>query len=103
MANVLVDTAGRRDMLHMRLTNNEAFIRYVGANHPTDYPRLDDWVERLKVWKNKGLKNIHFFVHQNIEKESPLLSAYFIDNLNKELGANLVIPKTLGGEPPKLF
>lgn len=46
MAKVLVDTAGRRDMLHMRLSNNEAFVRYVGANHPTDYTRLEDWVER---------------------------------------------------------
>lgn len=31
VANVLVDTAGRRDLMHMRLTNNETFIRYVGA------------------------------------------------------------------------
>ncbi|NJM93598.1 MAG: DUF72 domain-containing protein [Cytophagales bacterium] len=40
-AHVLVDTAGRRDMLHMRLTSPVAFVRYVGANHPSDYPRLD--------------------------------------------------------------
>ena len=26
IANILVDTAGRRDLLHMRLTNNEAFV-----------------------------------------------------------------------------
>jgi len=30
--SVLVDMAGRRDLMHMRLTNNEAFIRYVVAN-----------------------------------------------------------------------
>lgn len=29
--NVLVDTAGRRDMMHMRLTTPTAFIRYVGG------------------------------------------------------------------------
>ena len=29
---------------------------------------------------------------QNIEKESPLLSAYFINKLNEELGYNLTIP-----------
>ncbi len=97
MANVLVDTAGRRDLMHMRLTNNEAFIRYVGANHESDYTRLKDWVKRLKSWKKNGLKNIHFFVHQNLELESPLLSAYFIDLLNQELGSDLKIPKTLGG------
>ncbi|MDG3581953.1 MULTISPECIES: DUF72 domain-containing protein [Galbibacter] len=103
VTNVLVDTAGRRDLLHMRLTTNEAFIRYVGANHATDYERLDDWVNRLKIWHDEGLSNINFFVHQNLEKESPLLSAYFIKKLNKELGTDLKIPKTKDGENPKLF
>lgn len=103
IANVLVDTAGRRDVMHMRLTTNEAFVRYVGANHTTDYARLEDWVVKLKDWKSKGLNKIHFFVHQNMELESPLLSAYFIDTLNRELKANLQIPKTLGGQQPGLF
>ena len=103
MANIIVDTAGRRDMLHMRLTNNEAFVRYVGANHASDYPRLDDWVNRLCQWKDKGLTNIHFFIHQNLELESPLLSAYFIANLNKKMGVDLNIPKTLGSNPNFLF
>ncbi|MGX1930283.1 DUF72 domain-containing protein [Flagellimonas sp. 2504JD4-2] len=104
MANVLVDTAGRRDLMHMRLTNNEAFVRYVGANHKSDYPRLDDWIEHLSNWKDKGLKNIHFFVHQNLELESPLLSAYFIEKLNKKLDAQLMVPNTLvKAKPNTLF
>ncbi|WP_350288565.1 DUF72 domain-containing protein [uncultured Croceitalea sp.] len=97
ITNVLVDTAGRRDIMHMRLTTNEAFVRYVGANHKSDYDRLIDWISKLEEWKRMGLKNVHFFVHQNMELESPLLSAYFIDNLNKKLGADLIIPKTLDG------
>lgn len=92
MSNVLVDTAGRRDLLHMRLTNSTAFVRYVGANHPSDYDRLDDWIARLKHWKEQGVKEIDFFIHQNIEKESPLLSAYFIEKLNKKLGYSLTVP-----------
>ncbi|WP_283636562.1 DUF72 domain-containing protein [Aquaticitalea lipolytica] len=92
VSNVLVDTAGRRDLLHMRLTNATAFVRYVGANHPSDYTRLDDWVKRLKEWQEQGVKEIDFFIHQNIEKESPLLSSYFIKKLNKELGCQLKIP-----------
>lgn len=95
IANILVDTAGRRDIMHMRLTNDEAFIRYVGANHPSDYNRLDDWVERLGVWKENGLKNVHFFIHQNMELESPLLAAYFIEKLNFKFGSDLTIPKSL--------
>ena len=103
ITNVLVDTAGRRDIMHMRLTTNEAFIRYVGANHESDYPRMTDWVSKLEEWKKMGLRNIHFFVHQNMELESPLLSAYFIDNLNNNMGANLIIPKTLGGSQMNLL
>ena len=92
IANVLVDTAGRRDMVHMCLTSNEAFIRYVGANHASDYTRLDDWITRLKEWNTLGLQNIHFFIHQNLEVESPLLASYFIKKLNQELNINLKIP-----------
>lgn len=92
ISNVIVDTAGRRDLMHMRLTNATAFVRYVGANHPSDYTRLDDWIERLKLWKAQGIQEIDFFIHQNIEKESPLLSAYFIKKLNAELGYSLTIP-----------
>lgn len=102
IANVLVDTAGRRDMMHMRLSNNEAFVRYVGANHESDYARLDDWVERLASWKKKGLKNVHFFVHQNLELASPLLSAHFIEGLNKKMNAGLKVPTTLV-KPKTLF
>jgi len=90
---VIVDTAGRRDLLHMRLTSPTAFIRYVGANAPSDYQRLDDWVERIKQWRTLGLESLHFFVHQNVEKESPLLSAYFIEKLNKEFDLSLKTPQ----------
>ncbi|WP_299116926.1 DUF72 domain-containing protein [uncultured Winogradskyella sp.] len=92
ISNIIVDSAGRRDIMHMRLTNSRAFIRYVGANHQSDYTRLDDWVERLKIWKDAGINDINFFVHQNIEKESPLLSAYLINKMNSELGTDLKIP-----------
>ncbi|WP_282087771.1 DUF72 domain-containing protein [Aquimarina algiphila] len=98
VANIITDTAGRRDLLHMRLTNNEAFIRYVGANHETDYTRLDDWIKRLGEWKEQGISNIHFFVHQNIEKESPLLSKYFISKLNEHLNVDLSLPSHLSDD-----
>lgn len=103
IANILVDTAGRRDIMHMRLTNNEAFVRYVGANHESDYTRLEQWVEKLDDWKKKGLRNVHFFIHQNMELESPLLSVHFIEKLNKKLGTDLKIPKTLQDSSGKLF
>ncbi|WP_353777576.1 DUF72 domain-containing protein [Winogradskyella sp. 3972H.M.0a.05] len=103
ISNVIVDTAGRRDIMHMRLTNATAFVRYVGANHQSDYDRLDDWVERLKEWKEQGIKEIDFFVHQNIEKASPLLSAHFIKKLNLALGCELTIPQMGNPKQDTLF
>ena len=102
ITNIIVDTAGRRDMLHMRLTTTSAFIRYVGANAESDYQRLDDWLERLTKWKNEGLQNVYFFVHQNLEKASPLLSAHFIKNMNEEWKTEIHIPE-LAVENPSLF
>ena len=81
VANVIVDTAGRRDMMHMTLTTDAAFIRFVGCNIDSiDHQRLDDWGKRIKKWKTEGLKNLYFFVHQNMEVSSPLLSHYFLEN-----------------------
>jgi uncharacterized protein YecE (DUF72 family) len=98
ITNIITDTAGRRDLLHMRLTTPTAFVRYVGANHPSDYYRLDEWLERIIDWKSKGLEKLHFFVHQNLELESPLLSRYFIEKLNASIDTNLPVP-----EPMKVF
>jgi uncharacterized protein YecE (DUF72 family) len=105
ISTVLVDTAGRRDLLHMRLTTPCAFVRYVGANHKSDYSRMDEWLKRIETWKEQGLKELYFFVHQNVELESPLLSAYFITKLNKKLGTDLIVPQTLTNtkKTPQLF
>jgi uncharacterized protein YecE (DUF72 family) len=99
VTNILVDTAGRRDLMHMRLTTPTAFIRWVGANQPeSDRSRLEDWVGRLAKWKKAGLQKLLFFVHQNDERESPALAAYFIERLNKKIGTTLPIPKIREGK-----
>lgn len=103
ITNIIVDTAGRRDMLHMRLTTPNAFIRYVGANAESDYERLDDWLKHLSKWKKEGLQNLYFFVHQNVEKASPLLSSYFIEKLNKEWQTEIIVPKMAQETPLSLF
>ena len=54
---------------------------------------MDDWIDRLEIWIEQGLQNVYFFVHQNLEKASPLLSAYFIEKANTRFGTNLNIPK----------
>lgn len=102
ITNIIVDTAGRRDMLHMRLTTPNAFIRYVGANADSDYARLEDWLERLTQWKKEGLQNLYFFVHQNIEKASPLLSSHLIQKMNEEWNTDIHVP-VMADNQPTLF
>lgn len=101
ITNTLVDTAGRRDMLHMRLTTKKVFIRYVAVNTDLDFLRLDDWIERLTDWKNKGLEEINFFIHQSADAVSPFLARYFIGKLNEKWNVNL--HKPLITHQPTLF
>lgn len=92
IAHILVDTAGRRDLMHMHFTNNTAFVRFVGANHPSDITRLETWVDRIALWKEQGLENLYFFVHQNMEVESPMLAGKFIRELNQRFNLSLPGP-----------
>lgn len=93
ISNIIVDTAGRRDMVHMRLTSGEAFVRFVGANIPSDYERLDEWIETIKLWKTEGLQKLYFFIHQNLELESPMLAKYFIKKMNDDLDLDIRGPQ----------
>jgi uncharacterized protein YecE (DUF72 family) len=93
---IITDTAGRRDVIHMTLPTPHAFIRFVGnALHPTDYIRIDAWVERIKQWRNKGLQSLYVGMHQSDERASPVLCDYLIERLNKELKMNIARPSLL--------
>lgn len=94
MGAVITDTAGRRDCLHMEVTAPETLIRFVGnALHPTDYKRIDSWVERLSDWISKGLEEVHIYMHQPGELYSPEMAAYAIEKLNKACGLSLRPPQ----------
>ncbi len=94
MGAVITDTAGRRDCAHMHLTVPKTFVRYVGNSlHPSDYTRIDAWVERLKFWLNKGIEELFFIMHMHDEATSPELTVYLVDKLNAACGLSLVKPK----------
>jgi uncharacterized protein YecE (DUF72 family) len=91
--SIITDASGRRDCVHMRLTTPEAFIRFVGNGlHPTDYTRIDDWVQRIKTWMEQGIEKVYFFMHQHEEIHSPELSKYLIQQLNKHCGTTIPEP-----------
>ena len=103
VSSVITDTAGRRDVMHMKLTTPKAFIRFVGNSlHKSDYQRIDDWINRIDMWLNSGLQTVYFFIHQHDELYSPELSSYMIEKLNKQCGLNVKPPKLLN-TPPSLF
>jgi uncharacterized protein YecE (DUF72 family) len=94
MGAVITDTAGRRDCCHMHVTIPKTFIRFVGNSlHKTDFTRCDDWVKRINYWLNNGMKEIYFFMHMHDEANSPELTVYLADKLNKACGLNLPIPE----------
>lgn len=90
---VITDAAGRRDCVHMHLTIPKTFIRFVGNSlHPTDYTRIDAWVERIKYWLDNGLQELYFFMHMHDEAYSPELTIYLIEKLNKSCNLQLPVP-----------
>ncbi|MBW3130055.1 DUF72 domain-containing protein [Hymenobacter profundi] len=81
---VLSDVAGRRDVLHMRLTTPTAFIRFNGHGLvPSDYQRADAWAERLAAWLGAGLQTAYVFIHQKDIMHSPLWTQHFLQRLQQ--------------------
>lgn len=105
ISSVLTDTAGRRDVLHMRLTTPKVFIRFVGNSlHPSDYHRVNDWISRLQMWMQQGVHEVYFFIHQHDELYSPELSSYMIEKINQQSGLSLKAPALLNRpQNPMLF
>jgi len=103
MTNILVDTAGRRDLLHMRLTAPVAFVRFVSTNHPSDFERLNDWVNRIRQWKAQGLQQLFLFIHQDLEADLPFLVTYFTEQINTAMHLQLPVPGKPVVRQPTLF
>jgi uncharacterized protein YecE (DUF72 family) len=96
---VITDTAGRRDCAHMYLTIPKAFVRFVANSlHPSDYTRLDAWIERIINWVEQGLQELYFFVHMEDELYSPELIVYLTDKLNAACGLQLAPPRFIEPE-----
>ena len=86
IATVITDVAGRRDVLHMRLTNGTAMARFVGNGlHPTDFSRVDDWTGRLAAWFAEGLREAYFFSHEPDNLMAPELAAYVLEKAKEKI------------------
>ena len=98
----ITDASGRRDCVHMELPTPKAFIRFVGNGgrflESSDKKRVDDWIERLAHWLDKGLEEIYFFLHQHDESDTPIIADYTIEKFNEKLGSKLPRINFLGGQ-----
>ena len=94
LSTVITDTAGRRDVVHMQATAPKQAVRFVGNSlHPTDFTRIDAWVERIGQWLEDGLQELYFFVHQPEEHLCIDLAIYLIRQINDQLGLQLQPPR----------
>ena len=92
-ALVSTDTAGVREVLHSRVINDVAFVRFTGnALHSSDFSRISEWVTRLQLWIEKGLREIYFFIHQPEEVLCANIAIDLITKINKNLAINLPMP-----------
>lgn len=91
---VITDVAGRRDVLHMSISNPVLVLRFIANDgHPTDFTRADAWVQRLKTWFERGLQTAYLFIHGGAENDTtPELVLYWVRQLNKHCGLNLKEP-----------
>lgn len=102
ISNIIIDTAGRRDLIHMHLTSSAAFIRFICTHHPLDISRLDNWLQRLIQWKKYGIQNIYFFIHQSLSEQLPFMAAHFISQWNLLTNQTLKVPEK-SSKPSSLF
>jgi uncharacterized protein YecE (DUF72 family) len=92
---VITDVAGRRDVVHQSLSNAIATIRWVGNEHPSDYQRIDEWVQKIKCWLQDGLQELYLFVHICENTIAPEMALYWIKQLNLHCGLSIKEPKFL--------
>jgi uncharacterized protein YecE (DUF72 family) len=99
ISTVITDVSGRRDVLHQRLTTPTAIVRFIGNDlHPTDYTRLDEWIERLKKWFDMGLHEAYFFTHEPDNLTAPRIAQYFQERIEASFPAILRGPKFIDDE-----
>jgi uncharacterized protein YecE (DUF72 family) len=91
---LITDVAGRRDILHSSLSRGTVMIRWVGNGlHPTDYSRLNAWIDRINQWVKMGINEVYFFPHEPDNLLTPEISAYLVGKLKTIPGLNTRGPR----------
>jgi len=103
VATVITDTPGRRDVLHLSLTQPRVMIRFQGHSlHPSDQERLARWAVRIEQWMRHNLEAIYLFTHQPEESIIPETARLFTMELAQRL-PEFAATARAAAEPPDLF
>lgn len=51
----------------------------------------------MKYWLDHGMEELYFFMYMHDQTTSPELTVYLVDQMNKEMGLNLIKPKFIEG------
>jgi len=104
-ATVITDVAGRRDVLHLSLPSSKVLIRFIGNDlHPSDYTRLDHWIDRIQEWqKQDHVREVYFFIHQPGDVHAPELIQYFCKKMQLPFAIDAACVHTEQGEQLDLF
>lgn len=93
IGTVITDVAGRRDVHHDSLTSRTAMIRFVGNElHPSDYQRIDAWMERLAWWVSQGLEQLYLFPHEGGDLMAAQMGAHVMRLLDARFALGLNPP-----------
>lgn len=81
---LITDVSGRRDLMHMSVIDKRVFVRWVGNGLvPSDYSRIDEWIERLESWTKKGVEEIYFMLHQPENDKTPEIAEYLYQKITE--------------------
>ncbi len=87
---VVLDVAGRRDLVHTSISTDYAMIRFIGNNlHASDFSRATDWAERFANWKANGLRRLFLFIHEPDDILVPEMTEHFLKQINTSCGMSL--------------
>ena len=87
IANVITDTAGKREVVHTSVSNNTAYIRFAGNGLiESDHKRIDLWIQQIKQWISYGVTTFYCLHHQPNENRrlSGYSAKYMIEKINQE-------------------
>ena len=84
VAALITDTLGRRDVLHTSLTTPWTMIRFLGNElHQTDFVRIDQWIEKFRLWQTIGVNQTYLFLHHPTFVNVPALAKYVSKTISK--------------------